>query len=85
MVVDLLYFAWVREAIGRDGERLELPAELATVADLIGWLRARGGGYAEALQSPERLRAAIDQRFVPLDAPIVGAREIALFPPVTGG
>lgn len=85
MAIEILYFAWVREAIGRDGERVEPPAALATVADLIAWLAARGGGYAEAFADPRRVRAAIDQRFVPPDAPIAGAREIALFPPVTGG
>jgi molybdopterin synthase sulfur carrier subunit len=58
---------------------------VADVAGLIGWLAARGGGYAEAFAEPERLRAAVDQGFVRLDAPIAGADEIALFPPVTGG
>jgi molybdopterin synthase sulfur carrier subunit len=85
VTIELLYFAWVREAIGRDGESVEPPAEVTDVAGLIGWLAARGGGYAEALANPARLRAAIDQRFVPLDAPIAGARELAIFPPVTGG
>ena len=85
MRVELLYFAWVREAIGRDGETVDPPADVADVARLIAWLAARGGGYAEALANPEKLRAAIDQVFVSLDAPIVGAREIAIFPPVTGG
>ena len=85
MALDLLYFAWVREGIGRDGERVEPPADVVTVADLIGWLAARGEGYAEALARPDRLRAAVDGLFAPLDAPIAGAREIAIFPPVTGG
>ena len=85
MSVELLYFAWVREAIGRDGEKVDPPDEVSDVAGLIAWLAARGGGYAEALTEPTRLRAAIDQIFVPLDASIAGAREIAIFPPVTGG
>lgn len=85
MAVQLLYFAWVREAIGRDGESLELPEAVITVADLVDWLAARGEGYAEAFASPVRLRAAVDHAFVTLDAPVAGAREIALFPPVTGG
>jgi molybdopterin synthase sulfur carrier subunit len=85
MALDLLYFAWVREAIGRDGERIEPPAEARTVADLIDWLAARGDGYACAFADRARLRAAVDQRFVPLDAAIAGAREVAIFPPVTGG
>ena len=85
MAVDLLYFAWVREAIGRDGETIEPPVEVRDVVALIDWLAARGGGYAEAFADPARLRCAIDQRFAPLDAAIAGAREIAIFPPVTGG
>lgn len=85
MTIELLYFAWVREAIGRDGETVEPPAEVTDVAGLIAWLAARGGGYAEALRDRDRLRAAIDQIFVPLDAPLAGARELAIFPPVTGG
>ena len=83
--MQLLYFAWVRERIGRDGETIDPPAQVADVAGLIGWLAGRGGGYAEAFAEPARLRAAVDQAFVPLDASIAGATEIALFPPVTGG
>ena len=85
MAIDLLYFAWVRDGIGRDGERVDPPAGVTTVTELLDWLAARGGGYAAALADRGRLRAAIDQAFVPLDAPIAGAREIAIFPPVTGG
>ena len=85
MHIELLYFAWVREQIGRDSETVEPPANVVTVLDLIDWLAARGEPYAAALERRDRLRAAIDQRFAPLDTPIAGAREIALFPPVTGG
>lgn len=85
MAVDLLYFAWVREAIGVAGERVDPPAGVATVADLVDWLHERGGGYATAFADRQRLRAAVDQAFVALDTPIAGAREVALFPPVTGG
>ncbi|MAN11737.1 MAG: molybdopterin converting factor subunit 1 [Pseudomonadota bacterium] len=81
----IVYFAWVREAIGRDEEQVDRPAAGARIADLVEMLAARGGGYAQALGDPARLRAAIDQRFAPLDTPIGEAREIALFPPVTGG
>jgi molybdopterin synthase sulfur carrier subunit len=81
----IVYFAWVREAIGRDEERVARPAPDSSVADLVAMLAARGGGYTQALEDPTRLRAAIDQRFVPLDTPIGDAREVALFPPVTGG
>lgn len=83
--VSILYFAWVREAIGTDGETIERPAQGVTVADLITSLAARGGGYALALDDQDKLRAALDQRFVPLDSAIGDARELALFPPVTGG
>ncbi len=85
MTVKLLYFAWVRERIGRPGESLELPAGLITVRDLVGWLITRGPEYAEAFAKPDLVRAAIDQSHVKPDAPIAGAREIAFFPPVTGG
>ncbi|MET0371216.1 MAG: MoaD/ThiS family protein [Sphingobium sp.] len=81
----ILYFAWVREMIGRDGENVDRPAPGSSVADLIALLGTRGGGYALALADPERLRAALDQRFVSLDTPIGEAGELALFPPVTGG
>jgi molybdopterin synthase sulfur carrier subunit len=85
MAVDILYFAWVREAVGTGAERLDLPASVATLRDLVAWLATRSEGHATAMAEPARLRAAIDQQFVKLDAPIAGAREIALFPPVTGG
>ena len=85
MALQVLYFASVREAIGRDGECLELPEALVTVTDLVDWLAARDDAHAAAFADRSRLRAALDQRFVPLDAPLAGARELALFPPVTGG
>jgi molybdopterin synthase sulfur carrier subunit len=85
MAIDLLYFAWVREAIGLDGETVEPPTEVYDIATLVAWLAARGAGYAEAFADRARLRCAIDQSFAPFDAPIGGAKEIALFPPVTGG
>lgn len=83
--LNILYFAWVREAIGRDEEQIERPAPDMPIADLIAMLAGRGGGYAQALGEAERIRAALDQRFVPLDTPIGTARELAIFPPVTGG
>jgi molybdopterin synthase sulfur carrier subunit len=83
--VRVLYFAWVRERIGLDGEDVDLPAEVATVADLIDWLAARSEGHARAMADRSRLRAAVDQAFVLSDASIVGAKEVAIFPPVTGG
>ncbi len=85
MTLTILYFAWVRERIGQAEETVTLPDQVATIADLVAWLATRGGGYAEAMAEPERLRAAVDQNFVGLDAAIGNAREVAIFPPVTGG
>lgn len=83
--VKLLYFAWVREKVGRAEEQVELPAHVQTVADLVAWVKARGPEYASAFERSDVIRAAIDQRHVRASASIVGAREIAFFPPVTGG
>lgn len=86
MRLKLLYFAWVRERIGRGEEDVDPPSTVASVADLVDWLATtRGAGHAAAFADRDRLRAAVDQRFVPLTASIIGAREVALFPPVTGG
>ena len=79
------YFAWVRERIGKAEETLEPPANVRTVEDLIGWLARRGDGYAYAFETPRVIRAAIDHTHVRSDAAISGAREIAFFPPMTGG
>ncbi len=83
--VNILYFAWVREKIGKATETVELPPDVATVADLVQWLVARGPEYAEAFARPEVVRAAINQTHVKSEARLAGAREIAFFPPVTGG
>ncbi|MBX9795792.1 molybdopterin converting factor subunit 1 [Sphingomonas sp.] len=85
MALDILYFAWVREAVGRGAETRDPPADVTTVAALIDWLRRQSAAHEAALADVTRLRAAVDQQFVPLDASIIGAREVALFPPVTGG
>lgn len=81
----ILYFAWVREKVGRAEEVLDVPASVATVADLVGFLKQRGPEYAAAFARAEVVRAAIDQTHVKPSAAIAGAREIAFFPPVTGG
>ena len=85
MALDILYFAWVREGIGLDRERIDPPAEVTTVADLIAWLAMRSAGHAAMFADMSRLRAALDQTFVSLDTPLGAARELAIFPPVTGG
>ncbi len=81
----MLYFAWVRERVGIGDERIDPPGHVKTVDDLIDWLSTRSDAHAFAMADRARLRAAVDQHFVPLDAPIAGAREVAIFPPVTGG
>ena len=85
MTVKLLYFAWVREKTGKPEETVELPVGLNTVADLISWLRGRGPEYAEAFAQANVIRAAVDRVHVQPTATIAGAREVAFFPPVTGG
>ncbi len=81
----LLYFAWVRERIGKTEEDIAPPAEVATVSDLLTWLAGRGEEYAYAFENPKVIRAAIDRKHVQPGTPIAGAREIAFFPPMTGG
>jgi len=83
--VTLLYFARIREKLGREMEERELPESARTVHDLIGWLVTQDADYASAFAEPGKLRCAIDQVMVPFDAPLAGAREVAFFPPVTGG
>lgn len=85
MLVQLLYFAWVREMVGADAETLALPDGVATVAALLDWLATRSGGHAAALKDRSRIRVAVDQRFATPETPLAGASEIAIFPPVTGG
>ncbi len=81
----LLYFAWVRERIGKAEEVVEPPSGIATVADLMAWLAGRGEEYASAFENPATIRAAIDRTHVKATAAIAGAREVAFFPPMTGG
>jgi molybdopterin synthase sulfur carrier subunit len=85
MSVTLRYFAWVRERIGKTDEVVELPAGIRTIADLVAWLAGRGEEYAYAFENPKVVRAAIDRAHVRADAAVAGAREIAFFPPMTGG
>jgi molybdopterin synthase sulfur carrier subunit len=81
----VLYFASVREAIGVGEELLDPPPEAATVSALVDWLSTISPAHAAAFADRTRLRAAVDGAFVPLDAIVCEAGEIALFPPVTGG
>ena len=81
----LLYFAWVRERIGKTEEEIALPAGISTVGELMEWLSGRGEEYAYAFENRKVIRAAIDHVHVKSDAAIAGARQIAFFPPMTGG
>jgi molybdopterin synthase sulfur carrier subunit len=85
MNLKLRYFAWVRERIGKPEEVIDVPPGIVTVGELMTWLASRGEEYAHAFTNLNVIRAAIDQRHVRADATIKNAREIAFFPPMTGG
>jgi len=85
MKVRVLYFASVREKLGKDLEEIELPAGVSTVAALRSHLRARGGLYENAFSEKSLLRAAVNQDMVQPSAAVKAGDEIAFFPPVTGG
>lgn len=82
-MIDILYFAWVRERIGLPKETLETRA--VTVADLVAELKAKEPRYAAAFADITALRVALDQELSSFDAPLAGVREVAFFPPMTGG
>ena len=81
--MNVLYFAWVRERIGLPKEEIETSA--ATVADLVEELKSREERYAAAFEDLSALRVAVDQKLTDFNAPLDGAREVAFFPPMTGG
>jgi molybdopterin synthase sulfur carrier subunit len=81
----VLYFAWVKEKAGIAAEDIDPPKSVTNIAELMAWLKARGPEFANAFERAEVIRAAIDRSHVRHDARIAGAREIAFFPPVTGG
>lgn len=83
--VKLVYFAWVRERVGRPDEEIALPATVRTPADLMAHLAAADEGYAAAFAEPAAIRVALDKRVAEPDASLAGVREIAFFPPMTGG
>jgi molybdopterin synthase sulfur carrier subunit len=83
--VRLKYFACVRERIGKPEEDVEIPADVTTAGELVTWLSRRGEEYGYAFENPKVIRVAIDKAHVRPDAPIRNAREIAFFPPMTGG
>jgi len=79
------YFAWVRERVGKSEETIDPPDSVRTIEDLMAWLGRRDETYAHAFETPKVIRAAIDHAHVRAEAEIAGAREIAFFPPMTGG
>ncbi len=81
----LVYFAWIRERVGRQEEDFEIPAHVGTVGELIAVLAGRDDAYAGAFGEPAMIRAAVDHVHAVSDTPIAGAGEIAFFPPMTGG
>ena len=81
----LLYFAWVRERIGRGEEEVDPPAGVTTTGELLAWLQQRGPEYQHAFAEPTAIRVAVDRVHAAGDRPIAGAREVAIFPPMTGG
>ena len=85
MTLTLLYFARLREALGRDRETVEVPAGVTTVAELRAWLVARGEPYAAAFGEIKRIRAAVGQAMAQDDTRLADGAEVAFFPPVTGG
>jgi molybdopterin synthase sulfur carrier subunit len=81
----ILYFAWLRERTGASHEEFALPDGVRTVSALLDYLSARSPGHAAAFQNRRTVRAAINQEFADLSAPIQPGDEVAFFPPVTGG
>ena len=81
----LLYFAWLRERVGLGQEDVAVPPGVATVADIVAWLRSRGPGYEAAFGTTAPVRCAVNQEFAGRDAAVSAGDEVAFFPPVTGG
>lgn len=83
--MQILYFAWVREQVGAAEEQVSPGPDVTNVGELLEWLRARGGGFASALEDRTRIRVAVNQQHVGEDHVVTTGDEIAIFPPVTGG
>lgn len=81
----ILYFAWLRQRLGKSEEDALPPEEVSDVAGLIDWLADQGGAYAKAFQNRQVIRVAVNQEYVPFDHPVRPGDEVALFPPMTGG
>lgn len=85
MSMRVLYFAWLRERLGKSSEVLTLPPEVETPRAMVGWLCTMGAPYQKAFADLSLIRCAIDQEFCSIDSKLTGATEVAFFPPVTGG
>ena len=85
MRIDMRYFAWVRERVGTDAETVDVPDGVPNAGALIEWLASRGDGHAAAFAEPKALRVAFDMQQVEMDATLDGVREVAVYPPMTGG
>ena len=83
--MQVLYFAWLRQKVGVGTEEVTPPADVVTVGDLIDWLKTRSDGHAAAFADGALIRCALDQDHATPDTPLGSAREVAFFPPVTGG
>lgn len=81
----ILYFAWVREQVGKDSENIELPGGINTVSALTDWLTGQDEGYKAALGNRKNLKVAVNQTIVGWDHSLEGSDEVAFFPPMTGG
>ena len=82
----LLYFSWIRERVGMGEESIDLPADVATIADLIAWQKSRGEEFEAAFEHETAVRVALDQEHCDdRQTPLAGVSEIAFFPPMTGG
>ena len=81
----VLYFAWLRERVGRGAEDVSLPPDVRTVGALVAWLGTRGDGYAVAFGAENKIRCAVNQEFGGPDTAVKPGDEVAFFPPVTGG
>jgi molybdopterin converting factor subunit 1 len=83
--MNVKYFAWLRAKVGKGSEEVSPPDEVRTVGDLMIWLAADRPGFAEALERPGIIRAAVNQDYADPDHPVKAGDEVAFFPPVTGG
>lgn len=81
----VLYFAWLRQRIGVAAEEFDLPSDVHNVEELVGWLTAKGPGYAKGFAEPQVIRAAVNFEYVPFDHKLANTDEVAFFPPMTGG